>query len=364
MTNKKFLVIQQKMIGDVLASTVICERLKSIYPDCVVHFVANHNTLAVLENNPYIDKIIVFEQKYRSSKLEFFKFLKSIQKEMYHGVIDAYGKTESNLISLFSKSEFKISHHKWYTQWIYSDTVKENLFPNGEIPLAIENRLQLLNPISGASMKSATYPKIYLTEKEIESAQTELKTVQSSKSQKLIMIGILGSSMIKTYPSKYMAEVLDFICSKTDAILLFNYIPKQEKEVLAIYDKCNKATQSRIAIEFYAGSLRGFLAVLSQCTVFIGNEGGAVNMAKALNIPTFSIFSPFIIKGAWHDENSKDHFGVHLRDYKPEFFENLNKKGIIKNIDSLYESFEPDLFNTSLSTFLIKNLNFQEAVSQ
>jgi heptosyltransferase-2 len=329
-----------------------------------VHFVANHNTLAVLENNPYIDKIIVFEQRYRSSKLEFFKFLKTIQKELYYGVIDAYGKTESNLISLFSKSEFKISHPKWYTQWIYTDTVKENLIPNGEIPLAIQNRLQLLNPILGENNKSVTFPKIYLKENEIESAKTAVGKVKNSEDQKLIMIGILGSSKIKTYPSEYMAEVLNFICSRTDAKLLFNYIPNQKKEVLAIYEKCTKATQSRIVIDFYVGSLRVFLAVLTQCTALFGNEGGAVNMAKALNIPTFSLFSPFIIKGAWHDENSKEHVGIHLTDYKPEVFENLDKKGIKKSIDTLYQSFEPGLFKNSLSAFLIKNFNFQEEVLQ
>lgn len=359
----KFLVIQQKMIGDVLASTVICERLKSAYPNCVVHFVANHNTLAVLENNPYINKLIVFEQKHRSSKWEFFKFSKSIRKEFYHGVIDAYGKTESNLISLFSKSEIKVSHPKWYTKWIYSDTVKENLVPCGELPLAIQNRLNLLIPILGESNKLTIYPKIYLTEKEIESAQTEVNKIKCREDQKLIMIGILGSSILKTYPSEYMAEVLDFICSRTDAKLLFNYIPNQKKEVLAIYEKCKKETQTRIAIDFYAESLRGFLAVLSQCTALIGNEGGAVNMAKALNIPTFCMFSPFILKGAWHSKNSQEHVGIHLRDYKPEVFENLNKKGIKKNINTLYESFEPSLFRTSLSDFLIKNFNFQEEVS-
>ena len=179
-----------------------------------------------------------------------------------------------------------------------------------------------------------------------------------------MMIGILGSSKIKTYPAAYMAEVLDFICTQTDAKLLLNYIPNQKNEVLAIYEKCKTATQSRIAINFNVGSLRDFLGVLSHCTAFVGNEGGAVNMAKALNIPTFSIFSPFIIKGAWHAENSKEHVGIHLMDYKPEVFENLDKKGIKKNIDTLYEYFEPGLFKTSLSTFLIKNFNFQQAVSQ
>ncbi len=364
MAKMKFLVIQQKMIGDVLVSTIICENLKSAYPDCIVHFVANHNTLAVLKNNPYIDKVIVFEEKYRLSRWEFFKFLKSIRKEFYHGVIDAYGKTESNLISLFAKSKFKISQAKWYTKWIYTHTLVENLNPDGEIPLAIQNRLQLLNPILGKANSSITYPKIFLVEEEIKKAQSALNSVKSGQDQQLIMIGILGSSTIKTYPPAYMAEVLDFICSLTDAKLLFNYIPNQKKEVLAIYKKCKKETQARIAIDFYSESLREFLAILGQCNALIGNEGGAVNMAKALHVPTFCLFSPFIMKSAWHYKSASEHIGIHLKDYKPALFKNLDKKEIKNNSADLYASFEPDLFRASLSEFLIKTLHHQEEVSK
>ena len=315
---KKILVIQQKMIGDVLASTIICQRLKNIYPNCIIHFVANRNTIAVLENNPNIDKLIIFEQKYRTSKLEFHKFLKSFRKTKYLAAIDAYGKLESNLITLFTEAEIKISHPKWYTKWIYTHTVKENLDPSNDIPLAFQNRLNLINPISSKLASEVLFPKIYLRADEIEKAQASLTTISNGTRQQFIMISILGSGRNKTYPAQYMAEVLDLVCTNTEARLIFNYIPNQKDDVLEIYNKCNRETKSQIAIDFYAESLRDFLAVLSQCIMLIGNEGGAVNMAKALEIPTFCMFSPFILKGAWHNDNSQQHVGVHLKDYAPE----------------------------------------------
>ncbi|NBC57221.1 MAG: lipopolysaccharide heptosyltransferase family protein, partial [Bacteroidetes bacterium] len=50
----KILVIQQKMIGDVLTSSVICENLKRNFPNAEVHYLINRFTLPVVENNPYI----------------------------------------------------------------------------------------------------------------------------------------------------------------------------------------------------------------------------------------------------------------------------------------------------------------------
>ena len=88
----KILVVQQKMIGDVLISSMICENLKKAYPHAQVDYLVNTFTTPVLENNPYIDNLILFEDQFRSNYLAFFKFLLQIRKKKYDLVIDPYGK--------------------------------------------------------------------------------------------------------------------------------------------------------------------------------------------------------------------------------------------------------------------------------
>ena len=354
----RFLVVQQKMIGDVLASTIICECLKHHFPKAEIHIVANENTLPVLQENPFIDKVIIFKKEYRDSKMVFYRFLKSLKKTEYSAVIDAYGKLESNLITFFAKSNEKIGRRKWYTSWIYSEPIYQPLIPDNEIPLAISNRLMLLDPLISKN-KKIFYPKIFLTPGEWKKAKSTIANLKNTAEEKIIMIGILGSGPEKTYPSKYMAEVLETICENCDAKLLFNYIPIQKKEALEIYNLCSIGTQNRIEIDFYASSLRDFIGILSQCDMLIGNEGGTVNMAKALNIPSFSFFSPFIVKGAWHGRVYKNHEGIHLRDYKPELFGDMSKKEIKKNIYTLYQNFEPTLFKEEMIHFLNKNFNWE-----
>lgn len=350
----RFLVIQQKMIGDVLASTIICESLKHHFPGAEVHMVANENTLPVLEGNPFVDKVIVFKKEFRDSKRIFYKFLKSLKRTEYSAVIDAYGKLESNLITRFAKSDRKIGRRKWYTGWIYSDPIYQPLIPDNEIPLSVSNRLMLLNPILQKNAFVA-YPKIYLSADEIQKAKKAIQGLKDTEGQKLIMVGILGSGPDKTYPPKYMAKVLDTICESCDVKILFNYIPSQKEEAIQIYDLCSSETQKRIEINFYADSLRDFIGILSQCDILIGNEGGTVNMAKALDIPSFCFFSPFIVKGAWHGKVYKNHDSVHLNDYKPKLFGDMDKREIKKNIEDLYQAFEPNLFKDALINFLKKN---------
>ena len=75
----RILIIQQKMIGDVLVSSLICENLKKNYPNSEIHYLINRFTMPVIENNPHIDEIIVFEELFKCNKIEFFKFLKDIK---------------------------------------------------------------------------------------------------------------------------------------------------------------------------------------------------------------------------------------------------------------------------------------------
>lgn len=347
----KILVIQQKMIGDVLVSSLICENLKLNYPEAEVHYLVNRFTIPVIENNPYIDKIVVFEDEFRSSKLKFYKFLKKIRKAKYDVVIDAYGKLESNLITIFSGAKTKISWKKSYTKLHYTKTIKIVNESKMGLGSAIENRLNLVKGFRNSKIYSKQ-PKIYLTPKELDSAKTRIELVQNKQSNAIIMISALGSNPSKTYPLAYMAKVLDVVANQTNASLILNYMPQQKGDIMRLYGMCLKKTQNHILIDFEIKSLRDFLTITKFCKAVIGNEGGATNMAKALNVPTFSIFSPCIDKQGWNglENHTLKHVSVHLKDFKPDF---ISKK----NTEAAYQLFKPDLFLDLLNNFIINRVN-------
>ncbi len=352
----KILVIQQKMIGDVLTSTVICEALRKVYPDATIDFLVNSNTRPVIAENPFFDNIIEFKNEYKSSKKEFFFFLKQIRQYKYDHVIDVYGKLESNLITLFSGASTKVSFYKWYTQFLYTKTIKRSTQSITNASIAIENRLRLVFPEDRITSE-ITKPKIFLTKEEKEKAKDFLESNGISTNAPLIMISVLGSEIKKTLPFEYMAKVIDTIVKDTGACILFNYIPDQENDARTIYNLTNYKTQKHIHLDVFAKSLRGFLAILSHCTAIIGNEGGAINMGKALGIPTFSIFSPWILKKDWNMfEDGETYVSIHLSDYLPELFLQKSSKELKNESLDLYPLLKPELFINQLSIFLSKNL--------
>lgn len=344
----KVLVIQNKMIGDVLASTVICEAIKMQHPDWIVHYMIQPNTHAVVENNPYVDKIIFFEPQKHKGLRKLIIYGITLKKENYDAVIDAYGKWQSVIPSYFSGAKTRIGFKKWYTSLLFTHTIIPKQNVEGS---AIFHRLQLAEGLLKNSSK-AIFPRIYLNEKEISEAKVSINTSLST-SIPIVMISVLGSDEIKSLPAKYMAETLNLITEGRNIQLLFNFMPNQEAEAKVIFALCKPSTQSKIKIDFYTKSLRNFLAVLSQCDALIGNEGGAVNMAKALNIKTFTLFSPWINKSSWSmNDDDVSHVSIHLNDYYPEIYNNEHPKKFKNQSIVLYQRLIPNLFKEKLLKFV------------
>ena len=347
----KILVIQQKRIGDVLTSTIICNNLKAKFPDAVIDYMCYPNSVDVLKENPSIDNIIPLSNNVRKSTPSLFKFIFKIRSNKYDVVIDVYSKLETNLITLFSGAKYKVSYRKWYTKAFYNYTYERLDAVESEHGLAIENRLMLLKPLISEKITNVK-PKIFLKDSEINNAKNLLKSHQVDPEKPLIMFGILGSETYKTYPLEGMAKIIDFTVAKTKGTIIFNYVPFQKDLALKVYNYCNEETKKHIILDLYSTELREFLALLSQCEMLIGNEGGAVNMAKALDVPTFSIFTPSVRKETWQlFENEAKNASIHLKDLKPEIYQQFTEQQIKDRTFEYYAEYPLDLMLEKLATY-------------
>lgn len=362
----KILVIQQKMIGDVLLSSILCDNLRKAYPDATIDYMVYESTIAVLQGNKSISNLILFKEKHRKSKWEFLKLLLEIRKNRYDIVIDAYSKIESFLPVLFSGAKQKISFSKKWQKFLFTDVVKKIQTPKTNLGLILEQRLSLLDPLH-LKIDLDTFPKLYVTTEEKEFAKNTYKKHHVDLAKKTVMVSIIGSSEAKTYPPNYMAEIIDNIAENYDVNIVFNYIPNQIQLATTIYNLCKKETQSKIYFEVLGKNIREFIAIMNECDLIIGNDGGAINMAKALGKPSFIIFSPWIDKKGWATfEDGIKHISVHLNDFKPELLTNNSEKEIKKNYISLYQEFKPDLFKDKINTFIKNNLsnNVEQNIQQ
>lgn len=346
----KVLVIQQKMIGDVLVSSLLLEHIKVSISNAEVHYMIHSTTKAVVENNPFVDKILLFDAK-KDKKISL-KILKKIKKEKYDVIIDVYAKLHTAVLSFMSGAKIRISYDKKYSKNFYTHFVIKSKIARSNVGLTIEERLSLLNPLD-IDIKNTITPKIFVSKEEKKKVKDLFSSRGLDIKKKIYMLSIVGSSIEKTYPLPYMAKLINWIAETSDCNLLLNYIPNQVKEAKEVYDQCSDLAKSKIFFDILGKNLREFIVFMSCCDGIIGNDGGATNMAKSLNKPSYIIFSPCINKESWNTyEDGVYHKTVHLKDFKTDLFKKHTKKYLKKNNVELYEEFKPDYFQDDLISFV------------
>ena len=356
---KKILVIQNKRIGDVLIASILANNLKTIYPDSHISFFIYDYTVGVIEQNPNIDRIIIANDKELKKLSVLYNTIRQIRKEGYDIILDPYAKFQSRLICLFSKAPVRIGFKRankklklpFYTQAI--DFLDKASLPCGK---AIEDRIHMLNKAFGLPNPDYRY-RIFLTEDEQNYNRI------SGLNRPVVMLGVLGSTPNKSLPYEYTAALIDFIAQSYDATLLFNYAPQQKEEANKIYELCKH--KESINLDIYEDSIRGFVKLMNKCDMLISNEGGSVHIAKALNKPTFTIYSPYIEKSHWNSfEDRIFHESVHLKEEKPELFKEYSRedrKVIEKDPGQMYHQLKPEMILGKLKPFLAHH--FKKATS-
>lgn len=352
---KKVLIIQNKRIGDVLIASVIANNFKKKYPDSEIHLMAYDFTEGVVMHNPNIDKFISVKEKELKKLPVLAKTILQIRAEKYDIIFDPYSKTQSRLICKFSGAKMTIGNksRKKFGNWGYythpTEPVKKTTHIAGK---AIQDRVHLLQ--TAGDFEPIDYaPKIWLSE-----AEKQEDWLGRYKDKKVIVLGVLGSTPQKSMPYEYVAQIADYIASTFDAYLLFNYSPHQKEEALKIFELCKH--KQNIILDIYAPSIRDFIKLMYQCDALVANEGGTVHIAKALDKPTFTIFSPYVNKSHWASfEDGKLHTSVHLLEIKPDLFDNFTyeeRKEIEKNPRELYLQLTPEIILPKLDAFLRHNL--------
>ena len=304
-------------------------------------------TRDVVLNNPNIDNIIEFKDEYRNSyKLISFAF--KIRKEKYDIVIDAYNKLEARIIVALSGISKRISY-KRKGNFMFNIQVENNPEAQTKAGMAIEHRLDLLKPLASKDFQYDYEPKIYLISEEKEMANTFFpKNYDFNK--KTVMFGIYGSVEKKTYPEEKMLKVVNYFASKYDVQILLNYFGNQKERAEQFYQRIEN--KENVFFDVYSSKLREFAQILTKVDLYIGNDCGYTNISKAMQVPTFVLFAPFLNRGIWGCfEDGIQNDSVHLEDLQPELYSEENK-----DVEKTYQMMDDEKVIEKIEKFFIKKL--------
>ena len=97
---KKVLFMRLEHIGDMVMATPVFETFKTNNPNCQVHVLCRGLTAPILNNNPYVDKVIEFDapwlsSTYKSTGKNQKEIIKELKEENYDIIFEMHGDPRS-----------------------------------------------------------------------------------------------------------------------------------------------------------------------------------------------------------------------------------------------------------------------------
>ena len=270
---KKILIIQTAFIGDVVLATALIEKLHIYHKEAHIDFLVRKGNESLLENNPYLHKVLTWDKKEHKIK-NLFSLLTQVRKARYDIVINLQRFLSTGMLTGFSGAKITIGFDKNPLSFLYSKKVK-HVFDVHHPRHEVQRNNDLIKDFTDDTMSlPALYP----------SPEDEQKI---SHYTGMPYVTMTPSSVwfTKKYPAEKWISLIDRFDPAFKIYLLGGKENMSEAELI-IQKTINKN------IEAVAGKL-SFLqsaAMMRTAVMNYTNDSAPMHFASAVNAPVTAIF--------------------------------------------------------------------------
>lgn len=261
-------------VGDLIAITPVIRAIKQKYPQSFIAVVVGKKIAQILENNPYIDEIIV----YRAHTL--FDFLRKIFKQNFNWCFNFSGASFGTLISLYGCIPNKVNLIKEEQSLFEKFADKLNnfkfLYKNHTDPIL--HYLSMLKPLK---IESIDTKKDVFVSKSGESKAMLLEDF-------LVGISISAGNKSKEWGDEKFKDLAVKINEKYGAKIIFIGARADESRILKLCENLDKE-KFFTAVDF---SLSELPSLIKKLKLYIAVDTGPIHIADALRVPFIDIVGP------------------------------------------------------------------------
>lgn len=292
---RKILFIRRDNIGDLICTTPAIHAARESFPQAKICVLVNTYNAAVLEGNPDIDELYVYEKAKHSpgSKIavifDNMRLLMKIRRERFDVAIGcgSYSRRLERYTSL-TGAAMRIGYIR--------EGIKDSKGYNAAViesdgPLhEVERTFMLLAKLGISGPPTAM--KVYPADGEIEKVKAFLSA--SGIKKPVIAFHISSRKPDNRWPVEKFIELGDLISTDLKASVLLLWSPGSESNVYHPGDDekagAVKAALGPKAAAYKTGNLKELIAALSASDLVVCCDGGAMHIAAALGKPVVAVW--------------------------------------------------------------------------
>lgn len=278
----QILIRSANWVGDAIMSTPVIRAMKKNFPNAHINILAKPWVAPVFKNNPYVDKVIIYDDAKRHKKgLGTIRLCKDLRKYNFNLALLIQNAFEAALITFMAGIPNRIGYDTDARTFLLDRPV--NLDQSLKKKHLIDYYLGILK---GASI--VTYGRklnLNISFEERKKATNTLKTNLIS-SNKIIGInpGATGGTAKCWFPDRYAVLCKHLYKITGTKILIFGTSTDRD-----LGEQILKASQNSCINLCGKTTLRDAFALIEQCDLFITNDSGLMHAAAALDICQIAI---------------------------------------------------------------------------
>ena len=288
----KILVIKPSSLGDIIHALPFLKAVKETFPRAKIDWVISRNLKGILEDNPLINELIIFNKDawkdYKNlpgTITEISLLKKTLISKRYDMVVDLQGLLRSGLIAWFTPAALKVGFEdaREGSRHFYDKKVAVNSSSH-----AVDKCLEVAKEI-GARVKTVGFP--------LHVSQTAKRKIRNLLGDLETYIVIVPSARwcTKIWPAENFASLINKIqvpCvitgGKGDSAVAMKII----EDIPAFSKKGPEGLSNKIINLCGKTDLKELTALIAGAKAVVSNDSGPMHIAAALDIPTIAIFGP------------------------------------------------------------------------
>lgn len=282
----KILIVQPSRIGDIIFSLPTLAAIKQKYPHARISWIVDERCYEILDGNPLLEKIFVWNRKQKSIKY-YIDLMKSLRKQKFDLSIDLHGLAKSAMLVKLAGAKFKLGSSSTNGMrefsWLFSKEIKSN----GDRH-CVERHFKVAKYLDCSD--EIKYP-IHIPEEGFISVRDKLLK-ENVNLERIIGMHAGGGWLSRRWGASKYASLAKRLKVELDADIILIGGKEGGSSEKGLNEEI--ISESGIHIIDMTGkfTLKELCAFLQMCKVFVGNEAGPMHIATALNVQSVAILGP------------------------------------------------------------------------
>lgn len=277
-------------IGDVVLATPFLAELRSLFPNASITLLARPHASAILAGTDLVDRVVEVELPWTVGvptwKVgsyewgELRRVVRLLRNARFDIAFESRMDPRAKVVLAVAGARRRVAYAYGGGNWLLTDPVRMSDRERHKR----EDWMGLLEPFGGP--RGVPAPRLRVKRHETEWAQQWLRGRGIPEGSAVIAIHPGASSASKRWPLDRFAAVATALTSRADTCVVVVCDPEGYGSSLANID----------GVVGIQPDLRQLMAVLSECSLLVGNDSGPIHLAAGLGVATVGVYHAHAVR--------------------------------------------------------------------